>query len=89
MAVTFRFPNNNCDVVIPYNLGDAVYMRTAEYSGGNIISCKVFAIHLTMANKRSHITLVPDDAPMCKIHVRLDELRGKVFGSFREAERGW
>jgi hypothetical protein len=89
MAVAFCFPNGDHDVIVPYNLGDTVYMRTEEYSGGNVISCKVFAIHLTMANKRSHITLVPDNAPMCKIHVRLDELREKIFSSFKEAQRGW
>ena len=80
---------NNCD----FELGQTVYFiddfcLSKQYVPDYYIVCKVFAIHLTEAEKRSHITLKSDSwLPSLSKSVPLYKVDKWVFKTENEAKQ--
>lgn len=73
------------NVMSPYNLDDIVYVvDDSWFIPDEPSKCKVFAIHITKANSRSHFVLI-DVNYGHKFRVPFYQLENKVFDSYNDA----
>lgn len=71
-------------IVCPYNLDDTLwYVDNKWWLATEPIEFYVYSIHITKANKRSHIVII-DKYSNARITVPLHKMNGCCFSSYKE-----